>query len=128
MELKAETIVPQGSAITLQMYGKADVDAAIAELKAKLESVQATAYTESVDAGMENRKPKRRHGSASTPITRKAEFFGRRPLPNATIDLTCLKKEMPHEQRKALSTPPRTDSTAAVLYAGAYRGIRSTQA
>lgn len=36
------------------------VDAAIAELKAKLESVQATAYTESVDAGMrENRKLKR---------------------------------------------------------------------
>ena len=30
-----------------------------AELKAKLESVQATAYTESVDAGMENRKLKR---------------------------------------------------------------------
>lgn len=29
------------------------------ELKAKLESVQATAYTESVDAGMENRKLKR---------------------------------------------------------------------
>ena len=35
------------------------VDAAIAELKAKLEDVQATAYTESVDAGMENRKLKR---------------------------------------------------------------------
>ena len=30
-----------------------------AELKAKLESVQATAYTESVDAGMENRRLKR---------------------------------------------------------------------
>lgn len=30
-----------------------------AELKAKLESVQATAYAESVDAGMENRKLKR---------------------------------------------------------------------
>lgn len=29
------------------------------ELKAKLENVQATAYTESVDAGMENRKLKR---------------------------------------------------------------------
>ena len=35
------------------------VDAAIAELKAKLEDVQATAYAESVDAGMENRKLKR---------------------------------------------------------------------
>ena len=31
----------------------------IAELKAKLESVQATAYAESVDAGMENRRLKR---------------------------------------------------------------------
>ena len=30
-----------------------------AELKAKLESVQASAYAESVDAGMENRKLKR---------------------------------------------------------------------
>ena len=35
------------------------VDAAIAELKAKLEDVQATAYAESVDAGMENRMRKR---------------------------------------------------------------------
>ena len=35
------------------------VDAAIEELKAKLESVQATTYTESVDAGMENRRLKR---------------------------------------------------------------------
>lgn len=58
-ELKAETIVPQGCTITLQMYPKGEVDAAIAELKAKLESVQATAYTESVDAGMENCRLKR---------------------------------------------------------------------
>lgn len=35
------------------------VDEAIAELKAKLESVQASAYAESVDAGMENRRLKR---------------------------------------------------------------------
>lgn len=35
-ELKVETIVPQGSAITLQMYGKAEVDEAILELKYKL--------------------------------------------------------------------------------------------
>lgn len=40
-------------------YPKSEVDAAIAELKAKLESVQATAYTESVDAGMRERKLKR---------------------------------------------------------------------
>ena len=35
------------------------VDAAIAELETKLENVQATAYTESVDAGMKNRRLKR---------------------------------------------------------------------
>ena len=35
------------------------VDAAIAELETKLEDVQATAYAESVDAGMENRRLKR---------------------------------------------------------------------
>lgn len=40
-------------------YDKKEVDAAIAELKAKLEDVQATAYTESVDAGMDNRRLKR---------------------------------------------------------------------
>ena len=40
-------------------YPKSEVDAAIAELKAKLEDVQATAYAESVDAGMENRRLKR---------------------------------------------------------------------
>lgn len=58
-ELKTETIVPQGCTLTLQMYPKGEVDAAIAELKAKLEDVQATAYAESVDAGMENRRMKR---------------------------------------------------------------------
>ena len=40
-------------------YLKSDVDAEIAELKQKLESVQATAYAESVDAGMKNRRLKR---------------------------------------------------------------------
>ena len=40
-------------------YPKSEVDAVIEELKAKLEDVQATAYTESVDAGMENRRLKR---------------------------------------------------------------------
>ena len=34
------------------VYGANEVDAAIAELKAKLESVQASAYADSVDAGM----------------------------------------------------------------------------
>lgn len=41
------------------MYSKSEVDASIAELKAKLEDVQATAYAESVDAGMRERKLKR---------------------------------------------------------------------
>jgi len=58
-ELKAETIVPQGCTLTLQMYSKSDVDAAIAELKQELEDAKANAYAESVDAGMENRRLKR---------------------------------------------------------------------
>ena len=37
-------------------YLKSEVDAAIAELKKKLEDVQASAYAESVDAGMRERK------------------------------------------------------------------------
>ena len=41
------------------VYLKEDVDAAIAELKQKLEDAKATAYAESVDAGMENRRLKR---------------------------------------------------------------------
>lgn len=40
-------------------YLKSDVDAAIADLKAKLEDAKATAYAESFDAGMENRRLKR---------------------------------------------------------------------
>ena len=34
-ELKAETIVPQGTTITLQMYPKSEADKVIAELKAQ---------------------------------------------------------------------------------------------
>lgn len=44
---------------TVEVCLKEDVDEAIAELKAKLESVQATAYAESVDAGMRERRLKR---------------------------------------------------------------------
>lgn len=40
-ELKAETVVPQGTSITLQMYGKGDVDAAITELKAENDRLKA---------------------------------------------------------------------------------------
>ena len=39
-------------------YLKSEVDAAIAELKHKIEDAKATAYAESVDAGMENRRLK----------------------------------------------------------------------
>ena len=42
-----------------EVYLKDEVDAAIAELKQKLEDAKATAYTDSVDAGMENRRLKR---------------------------------------------------------------------
>lgn len=44
---------------TGKFYLKDEVDAAIAELKAKLEDAKATAYAEMVDAGMENRRLKR---------------------------------------------------------------------
>lgn len=39
-----------------EYYLKAEVDSAIAELKAKLENVQASTYAESVDAGMRERR------------------------------------------------------------------------
>ena len=42
-----------------EMYEAVEVDAAIAELKAKLEDAQASAYAESVDAGMRERRLKR---------------------------------------------------------------------
>lgn len=41
------------------VYKATEVDEAIAELKAKLENVQASAYTDSVDAGMRERRLKR---------------------------------------------------------------------
>lgn len=40
-------------------YLKSDVDAAILELKEKIEDAKATAYAESVDAGMRERRLKR---------------------------------------------------------------------
>ena len=55
-ELKRYKAYEFGGAYVYQIN---EVDAAIAELKAKLEDVQATAYAESVDAGMENRRLKR---------------------------------------------------------------------
>lgn len=44
---------------TSYVYHIEEVDAAIAELKQKLEDAQATAYAESVDAGMRERRLKR---------------------------------------------------------------------
>ena len=44
-----------------EVYGKSEVDEAIAELKAELESVQATAYADGVDAGMRERRLNRKY-------------------------------------------------------------------
>ena len=43
----------------VQWCDKSEVDEAIAELKAKLESVQASAYADSVDAGIREHRLKR---------------------------------------------------------------------
>ena len=62
-ELKAYkgdvTIPVYGTIADAEVYLKKDVDEAIAELKEKLENVQASAYAESVDAGMRERRLKR---------------------------------------------------------------------
>ena len=66
--MKSDELTTYKGDVTIQVYGtiadeqvylKKDVDAAIAELKAKLESVQASMYCDVVDANMENRKLKR---------------------------------------------------------------------
>lgn len=64
---KADVFVPvHGTVANADVYFKDKVDPVISELKAenaelkqKLESVQATAYAESVDAGMRERRLKR---------------------------------------------------------------------
>ena len=43
----------------VRVYNADEVDAAIAELKQKLDDAKASAYAESVDAGMENRRLRR---------------------------------------------------------------------
>lgn len=50
---------PKDDLICGKYYIKAEVDEAIAELNAKLESVQASAYADSVDAGMRERRLQR---------------------------------------------------------------------
>ena len=57
-ELEAEQWLDY-SGEPMPCYPKAKADAAIAELKQKLEDAKATAYTESVDAGMRERRLRR---------------------------------------------------------------------
>lgn len=63
IELKAykgDVYIPvYGSIADAEVYLKKDADAAIEELKQKLENVQATAYADSVDAEMRERRLKR---------------------------------------------------------------------
>lgn len=57
---KADVTIPvYGTIADAEVYLKEKVDAAIAELKQKLEDVQASAYAESVDAGMRERRLRR---------------------------------------------------------------------
>ena len=57
-ELKSFTAETFGDGMC-EVYEAVEVDAAIAELNAKLEDAMATAYAESVDAGMRERRLKR---------------------------------------------------------------------
>ena len=54
-----ELTLYHSKSLNLPIYVASEVDEAIAELKEKLESVQASAYADSVDAGMRERKLKR---------------------------------------------------------------------
>lgn len=57
---KADVTIPvYGTIADAEVYLKEKVDAAIAELKQKLEDVQASAYAEMVDAGMRERRLRR---------------------------------------------------------------------
>ena len=53
------TIPVYGTIADAEVYLKKDVDETIAELKQKLESVQASMYADVVDANMENRRLRR---------------------------------------------------------------------
>lgn len=54
-----ELTLYHSKSLNLPIYVASEVDEAIAELKAKLESVQASAYADSVDAGMRERRLQR---------------------------------------------------------------------
>jgi hypothetical protein len=58
-EMLCDELKRKYSDITGPYYGYNEVNAAIAELNAKLESVQASAYADSVDAGMRERRLRR---------------------------------------------------------------------
>jgi hypothetical protein len=80
-------------------YGKEEVDEAIAELKAKLEDVKASAYAESVDAGAENWMLRRELWLARTRTARYAKMFWEKnvilnELFYFTIDYRCYEKGM----------------------------------
>lgn len=57
--LKVRTVYIDWKGANICYYDPYEVDAAIEELKNKLEDAEATAYAESVDAGMENYNLKR---------------------------------------------------------------------
>ena len=57
--MKCDELKRKYSDITGPFYGYNEVNEAIAELKQKIENVQASHYAEMVDAGMENRRLRR---------------------------------------------------------------------
>ena len=77
-------------------YDAEDVDAAIAELKAKLEDVQASHYAEMVDAGMRERRLRRAFYKACANWAHIAvAFFSSYVTKNRWrwMELKCLKNE-----------------------------------
>ena len=78
-------------------YKATEVDAAIAELKQNLEDAQATAYAESVDAGMRERRLKRALYKAIANWAKVTKIWdGSRPSDDFDkwfkVELKCLKK------------------------------------
>ena len=71
------TIPVYGTIADAEVYLKKDVDAAIAELKQKLENVQASMYADVVDANMENRRLKRALWLARAERYKMREFIAR---------------------------------------------------
>lgn len=79
------------------VYKATEVDAAIAELKEKLESVQASMYCDVVDANMENRRLRRALFKAIANWAKVTKIWdGSRPADDFDkwfkVELKCLKK------------------------------------